>query len=141
MAGRLLVDAARQQHRAGEGLGRGFARQLQLGLPELAVKRCVVRHHGRAAHKTGCVAHDLGGRRRSAQHLVGNACQIRDEGRHPCPGLHQTLEAIDHAALLQQHDGDFGRTRTLGGRHARGFKVDDGNRRTHACIVPCGQQG
>ena len=136
VAGRLGVDAARQQHGAGKQLGGGFARQRQLGLPELAVERCVVGHHGRSAHKAGRIAHHLGGGRRRAQHGIGDAGELGDEGRNPGPGLHQALETVHHAALLQQHDGHLGGPGALGGRHARGFEVDDGNRSTHHCIVP-----
>ena len=125
--GGIGVQAARQQHRAGKGLWRGHIGELQLGLPELAVKRCVVRHHGRLAHKARRIAHHGVCTGRILKHGVADARQLGDEGRNPRPGFHQALKTVHHLAALQQHDGHLGRPRALAGRHAGGFKVDDSN--------------
>ena len=140
MAGRLRVQAARQQHGAGKGLRRVQIGQRQLSLPELAVKRRVVRHHGRAADKARSVAHHAGRVGGSGHHGVGDAGELRDEGRNPGAGPHQALKAVHHLAALQQHDGHFGGACAAAGRHAGGFKVDDGNGRGHHKVQGKGQR-
>ena len=104
---------------------------LQLIHPELAVEGRVVRHQGRAAHKDGGLAHDVVGRRRGAQHGAADAGELGDVPRHALPGIHQALETVDDAPAFHQHDADLGRARAVGGAHARGFKVQDGNALLH----------
>jgi len=127
VAGRLRVQPPRQQHRARKRLWRRQVGHGQFGLPELAVKRCVVRHHGRLAHKPRGVLHDLRGIGRVGHHGVGDAGELGDERWYPHPGFHEALEPVHHPPLFKQHDGHLGRARALAGRDAGGFKVDDGD--------------
>jgi len=73
------------------------------------------------------LAHHLGHRRRAGHHGVGDAGQLRDEGRHPHTGIHQALVAVDDTTVFHQHDGHFRGAVAEVRRHARGLEVDDGN--------------
>ena len=102
VAGRLRVQAARQQHGAGKRLQRGQACQRQFALPEAPVKRGVVRHHRRVAHKAGRRLHHLTRLGRGRHHGVGDAGQLRDERRNPGTGLHQALKPVHYLPLIVQ---------------------------------------
>ena len=127
VAGRIGVYAARQQHGAGERMGRGEPGVLQFGLPELAVECGVVGHHGRVAHEARGLAHHCGGIGGGLHHGIRDAGELRDEGRDPHARAHQALVAVHHAVAFHEHDGHLGGACTLGRHHAGGFEIDDGD--------------
>ena len=130
MAGRLGVQAPRQQHGAGKQRGRCHwraARARQFIQPELAVKRGVVRHQRRAADKIGRFAHHLCCGRSGLQHGRGDTGQLRDKAGHALARIHQALVAVHNAAAFNHHNTHLGRARTVRRAHAGGFKVEDGD--------------
>ena len=79
MATRLRVHTPREQHRAGEVLCGLNIRLRKFGSPELAVERCVVRHHVGWAYEPRRVAHHVFRQRCVGHHGVGDAGELGDE--------------------------------------------------------------
>lgn len=76
-------------------------------LPELPIKRRVVRDHRMVANKIGYLGHDLSHGRRPSNHAVGDAGQALDEGGNRLPRIHQALIAIDNLSVTNQDGGDL----------------------------------
>jgi len=127
VARRLRMDAARQQQRAGELLPAGASRPRQLGVPETAIERGVVGDQRMVADEIGRLRHHPGRRWRASQHLVADARQGLDEGRHPRAGVHQALVAIHDLTVAQEDHADLRGASAGLRRHAGGFEVDDGD--------------
>jgi hypothetical protein len=84
------------------------AQQAQFVIPELAVKSSVMRHQRDVADKVSHFAHHRRNRRCRAQHGIADAGKPLDFRRHPHTRIHQALIAVQFAAILPQHHGNFG---------------------------------
>ena len=86
---------------------------MQFSIPELLVKGCVMCEQRMVASKIRSLFHDLCNAGRFAHHRVADAGQNLDVIWDGHARVHEALEAILYALLVDQYHGDLGRTRAL----------------------------
>ena len=124
VVGRRRHQASRQQQGAGEILQTGALDAAHFEIPELLVKRGIVRQQRGDADELVDLIHHLLGRRCGTQHGVADAGQLLDKPRDPHTGIHQALVTLDNAPALQNHHGNFSGPASAARGDAGGFKVN-----------------
>ncbi|RMS04228.1 hypothetical protein ALP75_203866 [Pseudomonas syringae pv. actinidiae] len=124
-------QASGQQHRTGKALFALALDARQFVIPELLVKRGIVRHQRRRADEVCHITHHPLSAGGGANHVVADTSQPFDECRNAHASVHQALKALDDTPLLHDDHGNLGRPATGVRRDSGGFKVDDCNTFQH----------
>jgi len=107
MAGGSRINTAGDEHGASELLTALLLDTLQFCVEKATVKACVMSDQMVLRHEGCKFVHDLGDRRGSAQHLVGDAGILLNEAADFHPGVHQALKTIHDPVVLDQDGPDF----------------------------------
>jgi len=107
VTGRLRIETPGHQHRAGKSPRVLRANAPELGIEETAVERRVVRHQVEVFDKVPEVRHHRAARWCLPDHGIGNPGVTLDEGIDPHPRIHELLETVGYAPVLDAYRADL----------------------------------